>query len=106
MERETSSMDESAIRGCQSWMTLPSMDVIQGWRRRMTDMDGAKDAYQITDRTQWTLPFLFDLFFCNISKFFEIFETIKIASMHQSVPIEASRKQSEVDSSTIPSVWR
>ena len=34
MDGETSSIDDSTICGCYPWM--------DGWRRQMTDMDGAK----------------------------------------------------------------
>ena len=39
MDGEMSSMDESVIRGCHSWMNPPSLDVIHGWHpwMKMTD---------------------------------------------------------------------
>ena len=47
------SIHESVIRDCLPWMEkchpwMSSSDDIHGWRRRMTDMDGAKVLFETT----------------------------------------------------------
>ena len=59
MDGGMSSMDGSIIHGCHSWMTLPSVDAIHGWRRQITDMDTAYTAlnYQLIRKKTWAPNF-------------------------------------------------